>query len=60
MDDPVASAEHTALMAGLIILMVIILCLTLFVMGLYISLKTERDVNEILKAKIVGRLIQCP
>ena len=40
--------------------MAIVLALMLFVVGLYINLKTERDVNEILKAKIIGRLIQCP
>jgi hypothetical protein len=40
--------------------MVLVLVLFLFVVGLYLSLKTERDVNDILKAKIVGRLIQCP
>lgn len=47
-------------MAGLAILMVVVLVLFLFVVGLYLGYKTERDVNELLKAKIVGRLIQCP
>jgi|GEM_PF-1638097 hypothetical protein len=60
MDDPTASAERTALLAGTTFLMVLVLVLFLFVVGLYLSLKTERDVNDILKAKIVGRLIQCP
>lgn len=39
--------------------MICVLVLLLFVVGLYLSLKTERDVNRILKAKIIGRLIQC-
>ena len=39
--------------------MLILLAMLLFVVGLYLNLKTERDVNEILRAKIVGRLIQC-
>lgn len=39
--------------------MLILLVMLLFVVGLYLNLKTERDVNEILRAKIVGRLIQC-
>lgn len=60
MDDPTASAERTALMAGLVILMAVVLVLFLFVVGLYLEYKTERDVNELLKAKIVGRLIRCP
>lgn len=47
-------------MAGLAILMAVVLVLFLFVVGLYLEYKTERDVNELLKAKIVGRLIQCP
>ena len=59
MDDPTASGERTALMAGLVILMVMLLVMLLFIVGLYLSLKTERDVNNILRAKIIGRLIQC-
>ena len=59
MDDPTASGERTALLAGITVLMLILLAMLLFVVGLYLNLKTERDVNEILRAKIVGRLIQC-
>jgi signal transduction histidine kinase len=59
MDDPTASGEQAALLAGLVIAMLCVLVLLLFVVGLYLNLKTERDVNRILKAKIVGRLIQC-
>lgn len=59
MDDPTASGERTALMAGLVILMIVLLAMLLFIVGLYLSLKTERDVNNILRAKIIGRLIQC-
>ena len=47
-------------MAGTAILMAVVLVLFIFVIGLYLDLKTERDVNELLKAKIVKRLIQCP
>jgi hypothetical protein len=47
-------------MVGLLITMTIILCMTIGVVILSLKLKQERDVNEILKAKIVGRLIQCP
>ena len=47
-------------MAGLVILMAIVLVLFLFVVGLYLEYKTERDVNELLKAKILRRMIQCP
>lgn len=39
--------------------MTAVLVLTLVCMVLFIKLKTERDVSEILKARIVGRLIQC-
>jgi signal transduction histidine kinase len=46
-------------MAGLAILMAVVLVLFIFVVGLYLDLKTERDVNKILKDKIVRRLIQC-
>ena len=60
MDDPTASAERAALMAGTAILMAVVLVLFIFVVGMYLDLKTERDVNELLKAKIVKRLIQCP
>lgn len=60
MDDPVASGERTALMVAVVILMGVFLVMLLLVLSLFISLKTERDVNQILKAKIVGRLIQCP
>lgn len=59
MDDPTAPGERTALMAGLVILMIVLLVMLLFIVGLYLSLKTERDVNNILRAKIIGRLIQC-
>lgn len=59
-DDPIASAERTALMVGLLITMTLILGMTIGVVILSLKLKQERDVNEILKAKIVGRLIQCP
>lgn len=59
MDDPTAHAERTALYAGLVILMVVVLAMLLFVVVLYLNFKTERDVNEILKAKIMRRLIQC-
>jgi hypothetical protein len=47
-------------MVGLLITMTIILCMTIGVVILSLKLKQERDVNEILKAKIVGRLIQFP
>ena len=39
--------------------MVVVLAMLLFVVVLYLNFKTERDVNEILKAKIMRRLIQC-
>ena len=58
-DDPVASAERTALMVGLVITMGLILVLVIACVMLFISNKTERDVNEILKQKIVKRMIQC-
>ena len=60
MDDPIASAERSALMVGLLITMVLILILTLGIVFVTLKLKQERDVNQILKAKIIGRLIQCP
>lgn len=60
MDDPTAPAERTALMAGLVILMVVVLVLFLFVVGLYLDMRTERDVNRILSKKILNRMIQCP
>ena len=60
MDDPIASAERSALMVGLLITMVLILILTLAIVFVTLKLKQERDVNQILKAKIIGRLIQCP
>lgn len=60
MDDPTAEAERTALMAGLVILMAVILAMTIFCVSVFIELKTERDVNEVLKQKIVRRMIQCP
>jgi len=41
-------------MAGLIMVLVI----SAFLM--FIELKTERDVNELLKQKILKRMIQCP
>jgi hypothetical protein len=47
-------------MVGLLITMILILGMTIGVVILSLKLKQERDVNEILKAKIVGRLIQCP
>ena len=59
MDDPVASAERTALMVGLVITMGLILVLVIACTMLFISNKTERDVNEILKQKILRRMIQC-
>ena len=59
-DDPIASAERSALMVGLLITMVLILILTLGIVFVTLKLKQERDVNQILKAKIIGRLIQCP
>ena len=60
LDDPIASAERTSLMVGLLITMTLILAMTIGIVLLTLKLKQERDVNEILKAKIVGRLIQCP
>lgn len=59
MDDPVASAERTALMVGLVITMGLILVLVIFCVMLFISNKQERDVNAILKQKIIKRMIQC-
>ena len=59
MDDPVASAERTALMVGLVITMGLILVLVIACTMLFISNKTERDVNDILKQKILKRMIQC-
>ena len=59
MDDPVASAERTALMVGLVITMGLILVLVIACTMLFISNKTERDVNEILKQRILKRMIQC-
>ena len=59
MDDPLASAERTALMVGLVITMVLVLVLVIACTMLFISNKTERDVNEILKQKILRRMIQC-
>ena len=59
MDDPLASAERTALMVGLVITMGLILVLVIACTMLFISNKTERDVNEILKQKILRRMIQC-
>ena len=59
MDDPVASAERTALMVALILLMGLILVLVIACTMLFISNKTERDVNDILKQKILRRMIQC-
>ena len=47
-------------MVGLLITMVLILILTLGIVFVTLKLKQERDVNQILKAKIIGRLIQCP
>ena len=58
-DDPVASAERTALMVGLVITMGLILVLVIFCVMLFISNKQERDVNAILKQKIIKRMIQC-
>ena len=59
MDDPLASAERTALMVGLVITMGLILVLVIACTMLFISNKTERDVNDILKQKILRRMIQC-
>ena len=42
------------------ITMILVLAMTIGIVLLTLKLKQERDVNEILKAKIVGRLIQCP
>lgn len=60
MDDPVASGEQTALLATVVVLLGLFLIMLLLVVAMFISLKTERDVNEVLKAKIVKRMIQCP
>lgn len=59
MDDPVASAEQSALMVGLVITMILILVLVIVCVMLFISNKQERDVNAILSQKIIKRMIQC-
>ena len=59
MDDPTASGERAALLAAVVILLGLFLVMLLLVLAMFVSLKTERDVNQILKAKIVGRLIRC-
>ena len=58
--NPLASAEQTAIMVALVLMagMIMVLVVTSFLM--FIELKTERDVNELLKQKILKRMIQCP
>jgi hypothetical protein len=46
-------------MVGLVIVMSAVLVLILACALLTIKLKVEHDTNEILKAKIVGRMIRC-
>jgi len=46
-------------MVGLVITMGLILVLVIACVMLFIKNKQERDVNEILKQKIVKRMIQC-
>jgi len=46
-------------MVGLVITMGLILVLVIACVMLFISNKQERDVNAILKQKIIRRMIQC-
>jgi len=46
-------------MVGLVIAMSLVLFLVIACVMLFISNKQERDVNAILKQKIIKRMIQC-
>jgi len=58
-DDSITSTEQTALMVALVLLMGVILVLVIACVALILDLKTEKDINEILKSRIVKRMIQC-
>lgn len=58
--NPLASAEQTAIMVALVLMAGLIMVLVISAFLMFIELKTERDVNELLKQKILKRMIQCP